>query len=56
MVTVTETEWIRYAAGELVQAAMPERDAEFRELVVTGTHPGCWDKVFNAEDEVGVAS
>lgn len=55
-VTLTVAEWLRYAAGMLVQAALPERDADFRELVVSGTHPHCWDRVLNAEDETGVAS
>lgn len=55
-VTVTDREWAAYAAGALVQVAMPDRDAEFRELVVTGTHPHCWDNVFNAEDQAGVLS
>lgn len=56
VVMVTDGEWARYAAGSPVQVAMPARNAEFRELVVSGTHPQCWDKVFNAEDRMGLAS
>lgn len=30
----------------LIQDALPEREADFRELVKTGTHPACWDAMF----------
>jgi hypothetical protein len=35
----------------LIQDALPERDADFRELVKTGTHPECWDKMFPEEED-----
>ena len=27
---------------EFAQDAMPDRSADFRELLITGTHDGCW--------------
>lgn len=35
----------------LIQDALPERDAGFRELVKTGTHPACWDAMFASAAE-----
>ena len=40
-------EWRR---GEHVQHALPELSADDRELLITGCHPKCWDKMF-AEEE-----
>lgn len=35
-----------------IQDALPTRDADFRELVLSGTHSECWDKLFEEpEDE-----
>lgn len=36
--------------GKAVQKALPEWDASRRELLLTGTHPKCWDEMW-AEDE-----
>lgn len=33
-------------AGAMVQDALPTRSADERELVITGTHGDCWDKMF----------
>ncbi len=32
----------RWKAGELVQYVWPERSADWREMLVSGTHPKCW--------------
>jgi hypothetical protein len=34
-----------------IQDALPDRDAGFRELVKTGTHPACWDRMFAFLDD-----
>ena len=34
-------------AGVLIQDALPERDADFRELLITGTHAKCWDSLMS---------
>lgn len=36
--------------GELIQRALPELDRTQRELMISGTCPNCFDKMF-AEDE-----
>jgi hypothetical protein len=41
----------RWMAGELVQRALPDLDADQRELLVSGTHAPCWVKMFGQEDE-----
>ena len=41
----------RYEAGEHVQNVWPEKSASQRELLITGTHPVCWDNMFADDDE-----
>ncbi len=40
----------RYEAGEHVQNVWPEKSPGERELLITGTHPDCWDKMFPEEE------
>lgn len=37
-------------SGVYLQNALPLRDEDFRELVLTGTHAHCWDAMFPEED------
>ena len=41
----------RWEAGELVQNVWPDMPATQRELLITGTHPACWDELFSDDDE-----
>jgi len=40
----------RWQDGALVQDAFPYLTAEERELLITGTHPACWNKMIAAEE------
>lgn len=40
----------RYQAGEHVQNVWPEKSPGERELLITGTHPQCWDSMFKEEE------
>lgn len=42
----------RWQAGEMIQKAFPAMSAAEREILISGTHPACWEKLFPAEDEV----
>lgn len=55
---ITIEEWQRLSAIDdngrpryLIQDALPERDSDFRELVMTGTHPECWSQIFPEGDD-----
>ena len=37
--------------GELIQRAFPNLTTNERELLMTGTHSSCWDKMFAEEDD-----
>lgn len=37
--------------GALIQNVWPEKTTNERELLLTGTHPGCWDRMFGTEDQ-----
>ena len=41
----------RWQGGENIERAFPEMGAGERELLITGTHPDCWDKLFPEEEE-----
>jgi hypothetical protein len=50
-VEVTNEEYVALTRDLNIQQALPERDANFRELVKTGTHPACWEKIFVGSEE-----
>jgi hypothetical protein len=36
----------RWQAGEHIQNVWPEMPADNREVLISGTHPECWEKLF----------
>ena len=43
--------YIRWSElGENIQDALPELDADQRELLMTGTHAHCWEKMWGPDD------
>jgi hypothetical protein len=58
-VEVTTDDWNNYQAAQgdlnnpkrLAQNAFPEMDADDREMLITGTHPACWDAIMGEEDD-----
>jgi hypothetical protein len=43
----------RWQGGENIQRVFPDMSASEREILITGIHPDCWDKLFpgEADDE-----
>lgn len=41
---------IRWREGEHIQHAFPDMSAGDREVLISGTHPACWDKLFPEEE------
>jgi hypothetical protein len=41
----------RWQEGEYIQNAFPDMSEGDREILISGTHPACWDKLFPAEEE-----
>jgi hypothetical protein len=39
-----------WQGGELIQNAFPDMSVSDRELLISGTHPACWDKLFPEEE------
>lgn len=37
--------------GALTQEAFPELDRAQREMLITGTHPTCWDELFGEDED-----
>lgn len=40
-----------WQSGTFVQVAFPHLSAEDRELLISGTHPACWDAMFADNEE-----
>lgn len=40
-----------WQAGAHIQNVFPELTAAQRELIMTGTHPGCWDEMWRGLDD-----
>lgn len=45
-IEVVAEEFEDWQAGELIQNAMPNLDADSREQLISGTCPTCWDEMF----------
>lgn len=41
---------LRWHEGEHIQQVFPDMSAGDREILISGTHPACWDKLFGEED------
>jgi len=48
--TLLKSELEMYQKGAYVQDAFPNMSADERELIISGTHPACWNRMFG-EDE-----
>jgi hypothetical protein len=43
--------YIRWSElGENIQDALPQLDTEQRELLISGTHAHCWEKMWGPDD------
>jgi len=51
-IQVVESDLKRWQGGEHVQNVFPWMSADDRELLISGTHPACWDDMWR-EDEYG---
>ncbi len=52
LVGTTESGYIAWLEGALIQDAMPDVSPDLREMFISATCPKCWDDMFNNEDEV----
>ena len=41
---------MRWQGGELIQNCFPDMSPSDRELLISGTHAACWDKLFPEEE------
>jgi len=46
LIEIDQAQFDRWQNGELIQTVFPEKTASQRELLITGTHPMCWNKMF----------
>jgi hypothetical protein len=41
---------VRWQRGEFVQTVWPDMPIDDRELLISGTHPACWETLMEGED------
>lgn len=41
---------MRWHGGENIQRVFPDMSVGDREILISGTHPACWDKLFGEEE------
>lgn len=49
-IKVRRSDLERYKNGDLIQHAFPEMLPQDREMLISGTHPDCFDQLFPEED------
>lgn len=49
--TLDDEKVSRWQAGAYIQDVWPEMTMNDRELIISGTHPKCWEELFAEEDE-----
>lgn len=47
----TKEKWARWKGGELIQRVFPDLTPEQREMIISGTCPICWNKMFEENPE-----
>lgn len=50
-ITVESAKLAVWRSGKLVQEAFPTLSADERELLISGTHPECWEALFNQKEQ-----
>jgi len=50
-VQVDERGWAMFQLGANILDAFPGLDADQRELLITGTHAHCWERMFGSVEE-----
>lgn len=49
-ITVDRERYQQWIGGAHVQLVFPDLSADDREILISGTHPECWDVLFGKED------
>lgn len=48
-----EVDYIRWRTGEHIQNVFPDMTPDEREILISGTHPECWNAMFSDEEDEG---
>lgn len=50
-IRVLRDQYNAWKSGVLAQDAFPNLSASEREIIISGTHPKCWDEMWKEDDE-----
>lgn len=56
VIQVSLADLVRYQQGSFVQDVWPNWKPEERELIITGTHPECWNRIFGEDENENLVS
>lgn len=48
-IVMDSKEWKRWKDGELAQNVWPYLSSDDREMIISGTHPKCWDEMYGSD-------
>jgi len=52
IIELDEDKYEKYMEGESkIETIWPDKTADEREMIMTGTHPECWEKIFEGEEK-----
>ena len=43
---ISKAQLVKWLEGDYIQVAMPQLSADDRELIISGTHPKCFEELF----------
>jgi hypothetical protein len=52
-IELDENAFRRWQAGDLIQRCFPDMDEDTREILITGTHPACFETIFEGMEDDG---
>jgi len=50
LIAVSDSDLERYKNGALIQEAFPEMSIVDREMLISGTHEACWNKIYGGDE------
>ena len=53
IVEMSRVQYELFIQGGRISEIFPDWSLEDRELLISGTHPNCWDELFGEDDEDG---
>lgn len=47
---VTAEQYLKWRMGKLIQDAFPDKSPDEREVMISGTHPACFEMLYGGQE------